>query len=182
MGGAGSGSGIRFNTRRKKRFVEECQSIDTLSFPYRLMRNLPKHGLKCVLHSCCLRIFQDHLETIYQQGGETWTQEIKFLFSQEHFGNFRYWFRCPSHKCLRRCRKLFLRHSSCGAPVFLCRRCLFLAYRSQNKSFWDRIITKRWNLIRKLGTDSDWIRERPKGMHWKTFERLKMKLSELDIE
>jgi hypothetical protein len=62
----------------------------------------------------------------------------------------------------------------------LCRKCLNLAYTTQNRSEADRIIDKKWHLIRKYGGDSEWTMKKPKGMHHKTFDRIRDEISKLD--
>lgn len=64
--------------------------------------------------------------------------------------------------------------------IFICRKCLNLAYYTQNRSKLDRIIDKKWNLIRKCRGDSEWTQQKPKGMHQKTFDRIQDEICRLD--
>jgi hypothetical protein len=38
----------------------------------------------------------------------------------------------------------------------------------------DRVISKKWKMVRELGCESDCIRseDKPKWMHWKTFDHI----------
>lgn len=86
------------------------------------------------------------------------------------YGGARYWFTCPAVGCGRRVAILYL-----GDKYFACRHCYQLAYQSQREAPGDSA-NRRANKIRdKL----DWgpgianpIGWKPKGMHWKTFNRL----------
>jgi hypothetical protein len=66
--------------------------------------------------------------------------------------------------------------------VFLYRKCLNFAYYSQTHNKLNRIIDKKWKLIGNLGADTDCISnsQKPKGMHWKTFERIRNEIDSLD--
>jgi len=86
-----------------------------------------------------------------------------------NYGGSRTWFLCP--KCLRRVAVLY------GGAYFRCRRCHNLAYRSQNESDHARLFRKARKLRRRIGADEDLTRPilfKPKGMHQKTFDRLRM--------
>jgi hypothetical protein len=86
------------------------------------------------------------------------------------FGGRRVWWRCPVVGCGRRVAVLH------GGRVFACRQCNCLAYRSQRETDEDRA-TRRANTIRqRLGWEPGFLNGtggKPKGMHWRTFERLK---------
>jgi predicted RNA-binding Zn-ribbon protein involved in translation (DUF1610 family) len=81
----------------------------------------------------------------------------------------RPWFRCPN--CGRRAGKLYL---PVGGRHFMCRRCYDLAYESQWEEPWWRAKSRARKLWQRLGgdPDDDLIPPRPKGMHWRTYERL----------
>ncbi len=77
-----------------------------------------------------------------------------------------------------------LRCSACGSrdcsirivfTGFLCRHCYDLPYGSQNETYMDRMMRKARKVRQHLGASESLMEpvwERPKGMHWKTFERL----------
>ena len=62
-----------------------------------------------------------------------------------------------------------------GGRVFACRKCHDLAYRSQREADDDRATRRADAIRRRLGwmpgilNGNGW---KPKGMHWRTFERL----------
>ena len=86
-----------------------------------------------------------------------------------HLGGQRVWWRCPAVGCGRRVAVLF------GGRVFACRHCHNLAYRCQREVDDDRAARRADTIRRRLGWDpgilniNGW---KPKGMHWRTFERL----------
>ncbi len=87
-----------------------------------------------------------------------------------NFGGTRPWFRCPANGCGRRVAVLYV-----GA-IFACRHCHQLAYPSQRETDYDRA-ARRANKIRErleweqgVLNPKGW--KKPKGMHWRTFERL----------
>ena len=92
-----------------------------------------------------------------------------------NFGGQRVWFRCPSRSCGRRVAILY------GGRRFACRRCHQLVYMSQREVEYD-LAARRANRIRlRLGWAPGVLNGegfKPKGMHWRTFERL---VTEQDI-
>ncbi|WP_288076954.1 hypothetical protein [Pseudomonas sp.] len=95
-----------------------------------------------------------------------------------HLGGSRPWFLCPC--CGRRVAKLYI------STLFACRGCLRLNYRSQQASKRDRPIDRSFDLRRALGCDEGFLIRpaelirKPKGMHWRTFERKVEQLKEVD--
>ena len=86
------------------------------------------------------------------------------------FGGRRVWWRCPAVGCERRVAVLH------GGRVFACRQCNRLAYRSQRESDDDRATRKADTIRRRLDWEPGILNGnggKPKGMHWRTFERLK---------
>lgn len=86
------------------------------------------------------------------------------------YGGKRPWFLCPAQGCGRRVAILY------GGAIFACRHCYKLAYACQREKGMDRA-TRRADRIRDrlkwqpgiLNASGD----KPKGMHWRTYERLK---------
>ncbi|MBM3196656.1 MAG: hypothetical protein FJZ61_01545 [Chlamydiae bacterium] len=169
MGGIGSGTGIRPNRKRTKQFVEAFPQIDSSDFPFSSMRLLPKKACQLSTRGVNFQIYPDRLLIFQETSPAVLLYEIFFSLTPAHYGNQRYWFKCP--KCNHRRRKLLLVHIDDGFPLFLCRCCLNLVYQSQNRTQGDQIIHKKWTLIQKLGWNSECIpnKAKPKGMHWKTF-------------
>lgn len=180
MGGPGSGMGIRWNTHRTKGFVSQRKAISARMLVFKTMQQIPEQGVKIDLQGINTVVKPTGIEIPQGAGESAWTLRISFAQTKTNYGNCRYWLRCPSPKCQRRCGKLYLQRWSDGTSAFLCRKCLNLAYHSQNKTQMDRMIDKKWALIRKLGAEDSFIHTKPKWMHWKTFNRLKGQVEALD--
>jgi hypothetical protein len=85
------------------------------------------------------------------------------------FGGRRVWWRCPADGCGRRVAVLY------GGRVFACRQCHRLDYRSQREASDGRAMRRANTLRRRLGWEPGILNGnglKPKGMHWRTFERL----------
>lgn len=89
-------------------------------------------------------------------------QPIKFERTSCNYGGSRPWFRCP--KCGRRCAVLYF-----GNGRYACRKCNQVAYTSQSEDSMSRAWRKQNKIEAKL--IDGW--GKPKGMHWKTYERLR---------
>ena len=83
-------------------------------------------------------------------------------------GGSRPWFACPA--CGQRVAVLY------GAGrLFACRRCKALAYASQSESHDDRAARRADRIRKRLGWEPGILNGpglKPKGMHWRTYERL----------
>ena len=86
------------------------------------------------------------------------------------YGGARPWFLCPARGCRRRVAILY------GGAVFACRHCYRLAYESQRVRDYDRLAGRADNIRRRLGWPVGILNAtpgtKPKGMHWRTFEKL----------
>lgn len=87
-----------------------------------------------------------------------------------NYGGYRYWFRCPA--CQRNCCILYLVNG-----CVRCRTCGNLRYRSELLSPQARRLRKALEIRASLGQTSGGLAvpfpEKPKGMHWTRYERLK---------
>jgi hypothetical protein len=86
-------------------------------------------------------------------------------------GGRRAWFLCPANGCGRRVALLYLG----GAGIFACRHCYRLAYACQRETADDRAMRRADNIRERLGWQAGIANPsggKPKGMHWRTFERL----------
>ena len=103
------------------------------------------------------------------RGGE-WediNEFVPFSYTDTNFGGRRPWFECPS--CGRNCRVLY------GGKVYRCRKCYGLKYQSQYEPAFGRALSQAQKIREKLGGSlcvDDPFPEKPKGMHWKTYQRL----------
>lgn len=90
-----------------------------------------------------------------------------------HIGGERTWFLCPALRCGKRVAILY------GDTFFACRQCQSLTYESQHVIAPDRAALRANRIRERLDwpggilEGSDW--DKPKGMHWRTYERLSAK-------
>lgn len=87
-----------------------------------------------------------------------------------NLGGRRAWFLCPARGCGRRVAILF------GGSIFACRHCHKLAYQCQRETDDDRAMRRADTIRLRLGWGAGIANPeggKPKGMHWRTFERLK---------
>lgn len=106
-----------------------------------------------------------------QDGGgwEDMSYPVRLDWTACNLGGRRVWWRCPAVSCGRRVAVLF------SGRVFACRHCHDLAYRCQRETVDDRAARRAGTLRRRLGWEPGILNGRgwkPKGMHWRTFERL----------
>ena len=99
---------------------------------------------------------------VVEQRGQTQTSPC-------HLGGQRHWFTCP--QCSKRVAVLY-------APgrYFACRQCGGLGYATQKEGVGDRASTKADKLRKRMGWGAGILNgdgSKPKGMHWKTYQRLK---------
>ena len=88
------------------------------------------------------------------------------------YGGGRPWFLCPVQGCGRRVALLYLGM----AGLFVCRQCGRLAYACQRETVDERAARRAETIRRRLGWEAGILNlpgGRPKGMHGRTFERLK---------
>lgn len=88
-----------------------------------------------------------------------------------NLGGVRHWFLCPAQGCGRRVAVLY------GGRIFACRHCYDLSYPSQRDDAGDRAARKADRIRERLGWEGGILNgaepwNKPKGMHWRTFERL----------
>jgi hypothetical protein len=84
-------------------------------------------------------------------------------------GGHRHWFTCPT--CSKRVAVLY-------APgrFFACRQCLGLVYATQKEGVGDRVSTRADKIRKRLSWEAGILNgcgNKPKGMHWTTYQRLK---------
>ena len=94
---------------------------------------------------------------------------VRLTTTRPPFGGLRWWFLCPSRG--QRCAKLFLPN---GGRYFLSRAGYGLGYACQRGTKADRLQRKARKLNRALGGDGKYgspTPPKPKGMHWRTYER-----------
>lgn len=109
----------------------------------------------------------------HRSNGDAWKSEeypVRLEWTACNYGGARAWFICPAIGCGR--RVAILR----GGAIFACRHCYKLAYACQRETAYDRQARRADRIRERLGWEpgilngSGW---KPKGMHWKTFWRLR---------
>jgi hypothetical protein len=99
------------------------------------------------------------------------------------FGSRRPWVCCQW--CGRRCLRLFLATEELVGSL-ICHSCAGVRYRSQDLTSMDRLFGRRDSILNKLGVEAPGgelvvrIPRRPKGMHYRTYDRLIDELFEIE--
>jgi hypothetical protein len=129
-----------------------------------------------VVASICVRTDEGgvNLDCRTRGHGGEWLQmdcPVRINWTNCNYGGQRVWWLCPTVGCGRRVAVLYM------DKVCACRHCHNLAYKSQREQAVDRDICKADALRKRLG----WVPGilhgeggKPKGMHWKTYNRLRM--------
>lgn len=116
-----------------------------------------------------VRTETDRVILIYRhrRRGEDWKDEncaVSLDWTACHLGGQRPWFLCPD--CGRRVAILYM-----GA-IPTCRHCFRLAFPCQREPKNERAARRADKIRERLGWGPGFIGIKPKGMHWRTFERL----------
>jgi hypothetical protein len=178
MGGGGSGRRWHYSA---KNTTETYRSIDVRWLKREGMLSLGANrritwsrGAE-ITGSINVRAEPDRVILDYRQrdhGGE-WQAEnypVNLTTTPCHIGGERHWFLCPARGCGQRVAVIY------GGGIFACRKCHQLAYPSQREDLADRAVRRADRLRARLGwpggvlAGSGW--GKPKGMHWRTYERL----------
>ena len=104
---------------------------------------------------------------------------IQIVRTKCHYGGARAWFLCPAGGCGRRVAILY------GDRFFACRHCYQLTYESQTGSAQGRSLFRAAGIRRRLGGSGDMrvpFPPRPKGMHRRTYDRLRSKGQHADAQ
>ncbi|MGA2939202.1 MAG: hypothetical protein ABSF52_19185 [Syntrophobacteraceae bacterium] len=180
MGGIGSGMWSR---RDKKTTIEECRRLEVLILHRKNALNFGCSGTITWKRNdrpwgeIRIEVETTSLDLVYHYTGYGGSQDVKervpLAWTSCNYGGERPWFLCPG--CGRRVGVLFL-----GGSYFPCRHCYHLSYSSQNKNtVLDKVCRRRDKLCERLG--EKWWRK-PKGMHQKTFDRLRRRLSYAEMQ
>lgn len=184
MGGSGSGNWYRVS---KKNLVEHCCSIDVRQLnrwgclEQRLRYPLKwNNGSNIVIETKPGAIELTYSISRNDQLREDVHITVPLSWSSCNYGRERPWFICPGKSCGRRVAKLYL-----AGKYFLCRHCHDLVYSSQREHKAFRLQDKAQKICRRLGakTCNDlFTASKPKGMHWKTYEKLVDEAQSLEEE
>lgn len=95
------------------------------------------------------------------------TQQIRILSTPCHLGGKRQWLACPI--CGKRMAVLYGKQGG-----FACRKCLSLNYQCQHIEPHERLAQRAHKIRDRLKWPRGFVygSDKPKGMHWQTFERL----------
>lgn len=178
MGGLGSG---RHWTHKAKRSTTSCPALDArcLSRKGRLRpgQSFPYAWMRCGERAASIEVTtqSDQVTLLYlyrHPDGEIRRMECPVPIERTacHYGGLRVWFRCPQQGCGRRVAILY------GSITFACRHCHGLAYGSQRCSATSRALRRAQAIRQRVGGTAnmyDPFPERPKGMHWQTYDELR---------
>jgi hypothetical protein len=107
-------------------------------------------------------------------------ESVHLSWTACNFGGERPWFVCPRAECGRRVAVLYG-----PGRYFLCRHCYDLVYESQRESGMYRALHKAQAIRKRLGGSANMMEpfpEKPKGMHWSTYDRLFCEHHESEME
>lgn len=123
----------------------------------------------------------------HKSGGSDWQPmdyPARLDWTDCTLGGRRAWLLCPARGCGRRVALLYMG----GSGIFACRHCYKLAYECQRETDDDRAMRQADTIRRRLGWGAGIANPeggKPKGMHWRRYERLKAEyraLAELSWE
>jgi len=103
---------------------------------------------------------------------------IEIIATPGRYGGVRYWFRCPRSACGRRCSVLY-RERTTNARAFTCRVCAGLRYASQVLGRADLALHRVARKLSRLEFKPGEVIAKPKGMHRRTFDRLRREVEPL---
>ena len=108
--------------------------------------------------------------------------QVPIIWTKCHLGGRRPWFKCMTtingEVCGRRVAKLY-------APCFACRHCLGLVYESQREIPVRRAMRRAQMIKMRLGGSNDPLDpfpQKPRRMHWRTYERLREQAHAADAD
>ncbi len=96
---------------------------------------------------------------------------VRLTWTPCNYGGQRAWWLCPAVGCGRRVAVLY------GGSVYACRHCHKLTYSTQREQAHDRAGSRADRIRARLGWPAGILNPvagKPKGMHWKTFDRLRL--------
>jgi hypothetical protein len=191
VGGFGSGSYHRFGGSKDR--VEDCLFLDVRScwrdgwlksgtdFTTTWWRYRREYSIRVRVLGNAGAERARAVELSYSRGPEGRKEDVSYAvplsWTPCNFGGWRPWFVCPGLvegvSCSRRVAKLYLK-----GRHFLCRHCHDLAYSSQQEAHRNAALRRCQRIRQKLGGTANMTRPfpgKPKGMHLKTYLRLRAK-------
>jgi hypothetical protein len=168
-----------------KATVESCRSIDVLDWHRRGYLRSPRR-FSWIWKQDGKRVASINVESEWhrvtlkyrtRRYGEDWInakQQFPVAWTPCQFGGDRPWFICSVYANGTYCRRQVTKLYNFGR-LFTCRHCSRLAYASQQESAHERGLLKARRIRARLGGSGNMLDdfpEKPKGMHWRTYERL----------
>ena len=184
MGGRGSGRRASFGMMADK--CHEMHSIDLAWLRRKKLFNIGRSSKltwsRAGNPTGSIQVWceRDHVRLIYRhkpRGGE-WqdvNERVPLAESVTRFGGLRQWFVCLS--CNKRCRVRY------GGGRFRCRRCNGLKYDTQYEPAFARAASRVLKIRARLGGKGgldDPFPPKPKGIHWRTYQRLEAEAERLE--
>lgn len=183
MGGLGSGNRYRTST---KTCCEEVRCLDVNKLNKDNVFRVGFSGIASWLEgetkvaSIGIASFEHHIRLRYDfSSGNSEKvaveQSVQLSRTPCHYGSQRTWFRCGG--CSKRVTKLYN-----GGKYFYCRQCYDLPYASQHEGKSNYLYTRRHKLGNKTFSHYKYGEGwgKPKGQHWKTFDRKLAKYKKAD--
>jgi hypothetical protein len=106
---------------------------------------------------------------------QTVNQRVPIVWTPCRFGGSRPWFHCVCTSNGRYCGRKVAKLYGAGR-LFACRHCYRLVYGTQRGHALDQSHARLAKIYRKLGADygcfGQALPPRPKGMRWRTYDRL----------
>jgi len=131
--------------------------------------------------SISVRTERDAVVLMYRSrswGAAEWKsleQRVPITWTACHLGGQRPWFICSVYSGGRYCgRRVAVLYGA--GELFACRHCYGLAYTSQQEAPMHRALSQAQKIRMRLGGSAslfDVFPEKPKGMHWRTYRRLR---------
>ena len=184
MGGWGSGRGQsgRDTTSDYRALDVRRLQRDSLLTPGRSFGwNWTLDGETVASIQVCVETDRIILNYQHRSGGSDWQPmdyPVRLEWKACTLGGRRAWLLCPARGCGRRVVMLYIGSSG----IFACRHCYKLAYACQRESADDRARRQADKIRYRL----KWLPGilnghggKPKGMHWRTYQRLTIQHDEL---
>jgi hypothetical protein len=167
-----------------KRTVESCRSIDVLDWnrrgyfrsPQRFSWAWTRNGERAASINVETEGHSVMLRYRIRSYGEDWTnveQRVALEWTPCRYGGERPWFICSAYGRRTCCGRQVVKLYGAGR-LFACRHCCRLGYASQQESAHQRDLRKAQKIRMRLGGSANMLDEfpdKPKGMHWQTYER-----------
>jgi hypothetical protein len=160
-----------------RRTVEGCRRIDVLSWN-RLGYLRGPRWFSWAWTRASIQVESDRdrvtLKYLYGEECSDDHQTVPLEWTRCRFGGERPWFVCSVYSHGRYCGRKVTKLYDIGR-LFACRKCSGLAYASQQESARYRGLHKAGQIRMRLGGSPNMLEafpEKPKGMHWRTFDRL----------